>query len=146
MCKSTLIQACASFSGKIDISRNVGVDQADFTLVLARLHALRKISRALGCGNGRHVRWRGVCRKAWGFKSPPEHDLRWPLSGIAPASSTRSSVIFHRTSRLFSLVRVQSLDAMKNRHLPEARMALKLLHIEATQDGVSDYIFLYLRA
>jgi len=48
--------------------------------------------------------------------------------------------------RLFSLVRVQSLHAMKNRHLPEAKMALKLLHIEATQIGVSDYIFLYLRA
>lgn len=26
-----------------------------------------------GGGIGRHVRLRGVCRKAWGFKSPPEH-------------------------------------------------------------------------
>jgi recombinational DNA repair protein (RecF pathway) len=28
-----------------------------------------------GGGIGRHVRLRGVCRKACGFKSRPEHDL-----------------------------------------------------------------------
>ncbi len=33
--------------------------------------------RLLGWWNGRHVRLRGVCRKACGFKSRPEHDLHW---------------------------------------------------------------------
>src|SRR5438552_16876609 len=32
--------------------------------------------RELGWWNGRHVRLRGVCRKACGFKSRPEHDLK----------------------------------------------------------------------
>src|ERR1700730_6965947 len=31
----------------------------------------------LGWWNGRHVRLRGVCRKACGFKSRPEHQHRW---------------------------------------------------------------------
>src|SRR6266540_5322826 len=31
--------------------------------------------RALGWWNGRHVRLRGVCRKACGFKSRPEHQI-----------------------------------------------------------------------
>ena len=29
--------------------------------------------RCSGGGIGRHTRLRGVCRKAWGFESPPEH-------------------------------------------------------------------------
>jgi hypothetical protein len=32
--------------------------------------------RRLGWWNGRHVRLRGVCRKACGFKSRPEHQYR----------------------------------------------------------------------
>ncbi len=37
----------------------------------------------LGWWNGRHVRLRGVCRKAWGFKSPPSTTflpLSWDFS------------------------------------------------------------------
>src|SRR5947208_1988213 len=33
----------------------------------------------LGWWNGRHVRLRGVCRKACGFKSRPEHHLQQVL-------------------------------------------------------------------
>ena len=42
---------------------------------LASRCRLRKISSlsTLGWWNGRHVRLRGVCRKACGFKSRPEH-------------------------------------------------------------------------
>src|SRR5438874_9209847 len=45
---------------------------------LARASSLQEILRAfqvqtLGWWNGRHVRLRGVCRKACGFKSRPEH-------------------------------------------------------------------------
>src|SRR6266404_3832951 len=47
---------------------------------LATACGLRNISRAshaqsLGWWNGRHVRLRGVCRKACGFKSRPEHQI-----------------------------------------------------------------------
>ena len=37
----------------------------------SQIHARQK----LGWWNGRHVRLRGVCRKACGFKSRPEHQL-----------------------------------------------------------------------
>src|SRR5216110_3333958 len=45
---------------------------------LAGARSLQEILRAfqiqtLGWWNGRHVRLRGVCRKACGFKSRPEH-------------------------------------------------------------------------
>jgi hypothetical protein len=42
---------------------------------LASSCRLRKVSSlsTLGWWNGRHVRLRGVCRKACGFKSRPEH-------------------------------------------------------------------------
>src|SRR5207249_7141152 len=45
---------------------------------LARASSLQEILHAfqvqtLGWWNGRHVRLRGVCRKACGFKSRPEH-------------------------------------------------------------------------
>src|SRR5207237_8993424 len=35
--------------------------------------------RTLGWWNGRHVRLRGVCRKACGFKSRPEHAFPFAL-------------------------------------------------------------------
>src|SRR5438309_2157035 len=34
-----------------------------------------RFAHLLGWWNGRHVRLRGVCRKACGFKSRPEHHL-----------------------------------------------------------------------
>jgi len=37
-------------------------------------HSRVPFSRS-GGGTGRHVRLRGVCRKACGFKSRPEHDF-----------------------------------------------------------------------
>ncbi len=45
--------------------------------ILASRCRLRKVCSlsTLGWWNGRHVRLRGVCRKAWGFKSPPEHQF-----------------------------------------------------------------------
>ena len=51
--------------------------------MLATPRGLRKILHAfqiqtLGWWNGRHVRLRGVCRKACGFKSRPEHHLVVP--------------------------------------------------------------------
>jgi hypothetical protein len=42
-----------------------------------RRHALPR----LGWWNGRHVRLRGVCRKACGFKSRPEHHLQGIVVG-----------------------------------------------------------------
>src|SRR5262245_9821505 len=36
-----------------------------------------------GGGTGRHVRLRGVCRKACGFKSRPEHDIYFTAAKVA---------------------------------------------------------------
>src|SRR5882724_10112465 len=40
-----------------------------------------QVPKPLGWWNGRHVRLRGVCRKACGFKSRPEHPLFTLLRG-----------------------------------------------------------------
>src|SRR5438270_12762814 len=41
------------------------------------IYHLLSFKRSLGWWNGRHVRLRGVCRKACGFKSRPEHGFRF---------------------------------------------------------------------
>ena len=41
------------------------------------IYHLLSFKRSLGWWNGRHVRLRGVCRKACGFKSRPEHSFRF---------------------------------------------------------------------
>jgi hypothetical protein len=60
---------------------------------LASACRLRKICSlsTLGWWNGRHVRLRGVCRKACGFKSRPEHFLVF-IDGIALKSQSMAHV------------------------------------------------------
>src|SRR6516165_1452403 len=51
-------------------------------------------SRRSGGGTGRHVRLRGVCRKACGFKSRPEHNfLRYRSEAICADSLTSSKQV-----------------------------------------------------
>ena len=52
----------------------------------------RFLYRTLGWWNGRHVRLRGVCRKACGFKSRPEHDTRSQRSQFRDQRSVNSAV------------------------------------------------------
>jgi hypothetical protein len=46
-------------------------------------------SKPLGWWNGRHVRLRGVCRKACGFKSRPEHHRAACVETPSRESDTR---------------------------------------------------------
>jgi hypothetical protein len=52
------------------------------------IYHLLSSNHALGWWNGRHVRLRGVCRKACGFKSRPEHHRR--LATEIPSSKPKS--------------------------------------------------------
>src|SRR5439155_3089679 len=60
---------------------NFNHGSVDFILATATCKPLlyagkfRASRTKLGWWNGRHVRLRGVCRKACGFKSRPEHDF-----------------------------------------------------------------------
>src|SRR6059058_2211340 len=74
---------------------------------LARASSLQEILRAfqvqtLGWWNGRHVRLRGVCRKACGFKSRPEHFFfvvgRW---NALPRDSREAHYKVGQVSNLF---------------------------------------------
>src|SRR5205814_978509 len=69
---------------------------------LATRNVLRKIyalTHLLGWWNGRHVRLRGVCRKACGFKSRPEHQIIEPIKDFTAQSlgSSRSRKTTYRT-------------------------------------------------
>lgn len=44
-----------------------------FCLIPTLLTVILFIAISLGWWNGRHACLRGMCRKTWGFKSPPEH-------------------------------------------------------------------------
>src|SRR6266404_9109169 len=55
--------------------------------------------RELGWWNGRHVRLRGVCRKACGFKSRPEHQIFTALTILRLHYFPDSSCSRKRTSR-----------------------------------------------
>src|SRR5438552_6848315 len=49
------------------------------------IYHLSALFLSLGWWNGRHVRLRGVCRKACGFKSRPEHHLIYLRATSSPA-------------------------------------------------------------
>src|SRR5262249_51347558 len=79
-----VLRIVESMNVEIDLDPIVVVDLihvgSEFGKALATPAVRRQISRAslapsLGWWNGRHVRLRGVCRKACGFKSRPEHHL-----------------------------------------------------------------------
>src|SRR6266513_468346 len=55
------------------------------------IYHLLSSKRSLGWWNGRHVRLRGVCRKACGFKSRPEHSFVF-IGEIALSSPLAHSV------------------------------------------------------
>src|SRR5437667_120088 len=69
---------------------------------LASRCRLRKVCSlsTLGWWNGRHVRLRGVCRKACGFKSRPEHDfLSADSAWLAFEKSILMQIVrFHQTN------------------------------------------------
>ena len=48
--------------------------------------------RGSGGGTGRHVRLRGVCRKACGFESRPEHDFQTETLKRSSVGATQFSV------------------------------------------------------
>src|SRR5262249_47852208 len=91
MCRSILIQSSVSvllmllFILLLEMSRSKRKAKTDYeqevhrreTCHSARIteHLRALHAHTLGWWNGRHVRLRGVCRKACGFKSRPEHDI-----------------------------------------------------------------------
>ena len=81
--------------------------------VCGRFRAHSKF-QALGWWNGRHVRLRGVCRKACGFKSRPEHySIRQCVAGSDncpnPRKEVKSPILFFwRDPRICSVATDQS--------------------------------------
>ena len=63
------------------------------------------LPNTLGWWNGRHVRLRGVCRKAWGFKSPSEHNCgcaaEVPSANLPPTHFARSALECGASPHLF---------------------------------------------
>ena len=99
----------------------------------------------------RVVKWQtrtfeGRMPKGVGVQVPPR--ARFALALVRDWCGLERVIIGNIPSNFASfLFSAGSIAARhENRHLPEAKMALKLLHIEATRIGVSDYIFLYFRS
>jgi hypothetical protein len=88
--------------------------------ILASRFGLRKVSTLarvkLGWWNGRHVRLRGVCRKACGFKSRPEHE-------IAQSTCPFASQLFDLASIAY---RFRSLSEEITSHRGKERFACQI--------------------
>ena len=86
--------------------------------------------KTLGWWNGRHVRLRGVCRKACGFKSRPEHH-----------NKSRLLADFWRIERLpatLNILRRQSRASTRPRRTPRIT-ASKSFRLNFAPEDVSEY-------
>src|SRR6266849_4915384 len=97
--------------------------------VCGRFRAHSKF-QALGWWNGRHVRLRGVCRKACGFKSRPEHySIRRCVAGSDncpnPRKDIKSAILFFwRDPRICSVARISRGVEMRGEKYAPTRKTL----------------------
>lgn len=64
---------------KVDLTtrhRLISCVMSILRLTLIYLGTINPLSQRSGGGTGRHVCLRGICRKVWGFESPPEHQAK----------------------------------------------------------------------
>ena len=111
---------------------------------LARPAVRRQISRAsevplLGWWNGRHVRLRGVCRKAWGFKSPPEHGLRAQKKSTNPPQARNAILLSNAASAQTSCRAPKQSRRTKGRRQHRLRL-VRADHQEWNESGVPRYL------
>src|SRR5207248_9238719 len=93
MCRSILIQSALSILLMLILildsfrSRASWLPNGTCQVTGSAANSRASDAQELGWWNGRHVRLRGVCRKACGFKSRPEHHYfirleSWQVSSV----------------------------------------------------------------